>query len=116
MERIIYHADVDYCYAQIELLQHPDWASRPLAVGGNRDDRHGIILAKCPRAKKAGVQTGMAIWQAMQLCPNLRIASPNMNLYVETTDRIREIYSDYTDLTEAFLSRGSQYLPRQPGV
>ena len=60
MERIIYHADVDFCYAQIELLQHPEWVSRPLAVGGSRDDRHGIILAKCPRAKKAGVQTGIA--------------------------------------------------------
>lgn len=102
MSRIIYHADVDHCYAQIELREHPEWRGRPLAVGGSREDRHGIILAKCPAAKKAGVKTGMALWQALQLCPNIRLVRPRSNLYVETTDRIREIYSDYTDLIEDF--------------
>ena len=102
MDRIVLHGDVDYCYAQIELRQHPEYKGHPLAVGGSREDRHGIILAKCPLAKKAGVKTGHALWQAKELCPSLQIISPNMNLYVETTDRIREIYSDYTDKVEGF--------------
>lgn len=102
MERIIYHADVDHCYAQIELLQHPEWRGRPLAVGGRSEDRHGIILAKSPEAKAAGVKTGHALWQAKQLCPELRIVSSNMDIYVQYTDRIREIYSDYTDKIEDF--------------
>ena len=102
MERTIYHADVDYCYAQIELQNHPEWQNAPLAVGGSREDRHGIILAKCPIAKKAGIKTGHALWQARQLCPELRIVPPRMNLYIDTTDRIREIYSQFTDLVEDF--------------
>lgn len=102
MERVIFHGDIDHCYAQIELRQHPEYRDRPLAVGGSQEERHGIILAKCPIAKRAGVKTGMALWQARELCRDIRIVTPNMNLYVETTDRIREIYSDYSDRVEDF--------------
>lgn len=102
MERIIFHVDVDFCYAQIELREHPEWRGRPLAVGGSKKDRHGIILAKCPLAKKAGVKTGHALFEARQLCPDLRIVQTKLDLYTQSTDRIREIYSDYTDLVESF--------------
>lgn len=102
MERIVLHSDVDHCYAQIELREHPEWRGRPLAVGGDQKERHGIILAKCPLAKKAGVKTGQAIWQAQELCRDIRIVHPNMELYVWSTDRIREIYSAYTDRVEGF--------------
>ncbi len=64
MDRTILHSDMNSCYASIELLHHPELRGKPLAVGGDPEARHGIVLAKDQLAKKAGVQTGMALWQA----------------------------------------------------
>ena len=64
MERTILHSDINNCYANIELLHRPELRGKPLAVGGDPEARHGIILAKDQLAKKVGVKTGMALWQA----------------------------------------------------
>ena len=55
MDRVILHSDMNNCYASIELLHHPELRDRPLAVGGDPEARHGIVLAKDQLAKKAGV-------------------------------------------------------------
>ena len=90
------------CYASIELLHHPELRGRPLAVGGDPEARHGIVLAKDQLAKKAGVKTGMALWQARQVCPNIIFVPPHMDLYLRFSRLAHEIYSDYTDQQEAF--------------
>ena len=51
MDRMILHSDINACYASIELLRHPELRGRPVAVGGERELRHGIILAKNDPAK-----------------------------------------------------------------
>ena len=53
MDRVILHSDMNNCYASIELLHHPELRGRPLAVGGDPEARHGIVLAKDKLAKKA---------------------------------------------------------------
>ena len=78
-QRTILHSDMNSCYASIELLYHPELRGKPLAVGGDPEARHGIILAKDQLAKKAGVKTGMALWQARECCPNLKIVSTRMD-------------------------------------
>lgn len=40
------------------------------------------IYAQADSAKKYGVKTGMALWQAKQLCPEITFVSPRMNLYL----------------------------------
>ena len=55
MDRMILHSDINACYASIELLRHPELRGRPVAVGGERELRHGIILAKDQMARAAGV-------------------------------------------------------------
>ena len=55
MERMILHSDINACYASIELLRHPELRGRPVAVGGEQELRHGIILAKDQMARAAGV-------------------------------------------------------------
>ena len=100
--RTILHSDMNNCYASIELLHHPELRGRPLAVGGDPEARHGIVLAKDQLAKKSGVKTGMALWQARQVCPNIIFVPPHMDLYLRFSRLAHEIYADYTDQQEAF--------------
>ncbi len=102
MDRIILHADINACYANIELLHHPELRGRPLAVAGRPEERHGIVLAKDELAKKCGVKTGMVLWQARRLCPELQVLPPRMELYLRFSGYVREIYADYTNLRESF--------------
>ena len=81
MERIILHSDINSCYVSIELLSRPELRGKPVAVGGDEEARHGIILAKSEEAKHAGVKTGMVLWQARQLCPELVILRPHYDQY-----------------------------------
>ena len=102
MERTIFHIDMNSCYASIESLFRPELRNVPMAVGGDEQARHGIILAKNELAKKYGVRTGEALWQARQKCPGITIVPPHYDRYVEFSRRAREIYGEYTDLIEPF--------------
>lgn len=102
MERTILHSDMNNCYASIELLYRPELRGKPLAVGGDPEARHGIVLAKDQLAKKAGVKTGMALWQARQVCPDIVFVPPRMDLYLKFSRLAHEIYGEYTDKQEAF--------------
>lgn len=102
MERMILHSDINACYASIELLRHPELRGRPVAVGGERELRHGIILAKDQMARAAGVRTGMTLWAARQQCPELTILPPDFDLYYDYSRRVRQVYADFTDRCEPF--------------
>ena len=102
MDRVILHSDMNNCYASIELLHRPELRGKPLAVGGDPEARHGIVLAKDQLAKKAGVKTGMALWQARQVCPEIVFVPPRMDLYLRFSRLAHEIYGEYTDQQEAF--------------
>ena len=102
MDRMILHSDINACYASIELLRHPELRGRPVAVGGERELRHGIILAKDQMARAAGVCTGMTLWAARQQCPELTILPPDFELYYDYSRRVREIYAGFTDRCEPF--------------
>lgn len=101
-DRIILHSDCNGFYASVECLHNPKIRNKPVAVSGDAESRHGIILAKNEIAKKYGVKTGEAIWQAKQKCPELVTVKPHFELYKRFSKMTREIYSDYTDKIEAF--------------
>ncbi len=102
MERIILHCDLNNFYASVECLHHPEYRNVPLAVGGDVEKRHGIILAKNQLAKKYEIKTGEALWQALQKCPDLLIVKPNFSLYLRFSRLVKTIYQDYTDQIESF--------------
>lgn len=102
MERTILHSDMNCFYASVEMLHHPELAGKPLAVGGDPEARHGIVLTANYVAKKSGVKTGMALWQAKQVCPEIIFVPPRMDLYLRFSRMAQEIYSEYTDLREPF--------------
>lgn len=66
--RTILHVDANSFYASCECLYRPSIREKPVAVCGDPEARHGIVLTKNQYAKKYGVQTGEAIWQAKQKC------------------------------------------------
>ena len=100
--RSVLHIDMNACYASIECLYDPSIRNLPVAVGGDVETRHGIILAKNQIAKRYGVKTGEALWQAKQKCPELHIVPPHFDRYLRFSRMAREIYADYTDLVEPF--------------
>ena len=102
MDRVILHADANCFYASVEMLHHPEYDGQPLAVGGDAEKRHGIILTANYIAKRRGVKTGSALWEAREACPGLIIVPPNYDQYLRFSRYMREIYSHYSDKVESF--------------
>lgn len=101
-DRVILHSDCNGFYASVECLHNPKIRNKPVAVSGDAENRHGIILAKNEIAKKYGIKTGEAIWQAKLKCPELVTIPPHFDLYKRFSKMARRIYSDYTDKIESF--------------
>ena len=74
--RVILHCDCNCFYASVEQAYHPELAAVPMAVCGDPESRHGIILAKNELAKRAGVRTAETIFQARKKCPDLVLCPP----------------------------------------
>ncbi len=89
-------------YASVEQKSHPEYDGFPIAVCGNPENRHGIVLAKNYLAKEAGVQTGEAIWISRKKCPNIVFLPPHFEEYVKISAQVKEIYTRYTDKVESF--------------
>lgn len=102
MERIILHADLNAFFASIECLFHPELKSVPMAVAGDAEQRHGIILAKNELAKACGVKTAEPIWQAKRKCPDLLTVAPRHDEYGKYSRIVKEIYNRFTDRVESF--------------
>ncbi len=100
--RTILHSDCNGFFASVECLYNPEIRDKPVAVCGDTDKRHGIILAKNEIAKKYNIKTGEPIWQALQKCPELVTAKAHYDRYVRFSRLCRKIYSDYTDNIEPF--------------
>ena len=102
MDRIILHCDLNSFFASVELLRRPELRAMPVAVCGDPNARHGIILAKNEPAKACGVQTAETIWQARRKCPNLVLLSAHHQKYRRYSRLVNAIYDRYTDLVEPF--------------
>ena len=102
MDRVIFHCDLNSFYASVELLSHPELRHRPVAVCGDPNSRHGIILAKNEPAKAFQVKTAETIWQAKKKCPDLVLLPAHHGLYRDFSRKVNSLYQDYTDLVEPF--------------
>ncbi len=102
MNRVILHSDMNSFYASVEIMLNPSLKGKAVAVCGNTEERHGIILAKSDPAKKCGVKTGMAAWEAERLCRDIILVPPQYDEYLKYSKLAREIYSDYTDMIEPY--------------
>ena len=101
-QRWILHCDCNSFFASVELLAHPELKDKPVAVCGDPESRHGIILAKNEAAKKYGIQTAEALWQARRKCPDLVLLPSHREKYQHYYTVINAIYRDYTLRVEPF--------------
>ncbi len=107
MRRLIFHIDVNSAFlswtaAALVKAGKPDIREVPSAIGGDRERRAGIILAKSIPAKKYGVTTGEPIGLALKKCPNLLIFPPDFKLYAENSRAFMKICANYSPLIEQY--------------
>ena len=108
MDRTILHVDMDAFYAAVEVRDNPELAGKPLIIGALPHER-GVVSTCSYEARKFGVHSAMSIKTAYQLCPKGIYMHPNGAKYKEASDRIHQIWGDYTDLVE-YVSLDEGYL------
>ncbi len=102
MNRIIIHSDLNNFFASVECLKRPWLCSAPVAVAGDIEKRHGVILAKNAIAASYGVKTGEPVWSAREKCPDLLTVPAHYEDYITISRMVRSIYSEYSDRVEPF--------------
>lgn len=107
INRKIIHVDMDAFYASVEQLDNPELRGKPLAVGGS--EHRGVVSAASYEARKFGVRSALSGTLAKKYCPELIFVRPRFDRYKEISNKIRNIFHDYTDLVEP-LSLDEAYL------
>ena len=88
MTMIVFHIDVNNAYLSweavyrlTELNETLDLRTIPSVVGGDEQNRHGIVLAKSMPAKAFGIKTAETLTEARKKCPDILIVPPRHHLY-----------------------------------
>ena len=107
MEGLIFHVDVNSAFLSWEAAKRvsmgePDLRLIPSAIGGDREKRTGVILAKSIPAKKRGVKTGEPVGMALRKCPELYLARPDFRLYEKCSHAFMDICAQYTPIVEKY--------------
>lgn len=100
--RAILHCDLNNFFASVEMLSKPELRNIPMAVSGDPNKRHGIILAKNQIARKYGIYTPETVYSALRKCPKLVLVRPHYEEYVKYSKLVNKIYQKYTDRVEKF--------------
>lgn len=125
MGPVFAHVDLDAFYASVECVDDPSLAGKPLVVGA-RPGRRGVVSSCSYEARRFGIHSAMPIAQARRLCPQAVFLPVRMSRYLEVSQRIMAILSDFTpvcqriSIDEALLDlSGTQRLygpPQEAGV
>jgi DNA polymerase-4 len=108
MIRRIVHIDMDAFYASVEQRDRPELRGRPVAVGGSPESR-GVVAAASYEARRHGVHSAMPTSQAIRLCPELTVVSPEFSKYRAVSSEVFAILRGVTPLIET-LSLDEAYL------
>lgn len=102
----ILHIDMDAFYASVEIMDNPELAGKPIAVGGRE---RGVVSAASYEARAFGVNSAMPVTQAYRKCPQLLMLPVRMERYLEVSRQIMGILAEVTprievvSVDEAFL-------------
>ena len=96
MAKLVFHVDVNSAYLSWEAARRvangaADIRLIPSVIGGDREKRTGVVLAKSIPAKKLGIKTGEPIGMALRKCPDLIMAKPDFRLYEENSKKFMGI-------------------------
>ena len=104
---LIFHVDVNSAYLSWEAARRvkrgeADLRLIPSAVGGDREKRTGVILAKSLPAKCYGVKTGEPVGMALKKCPSLVLVKPDFGLYEKMSGAFMDVCRKYAPVVEKF--------------
>ncbi|MBE6600390.1 MAG: DNA polymerase IV [Ruminococcaceae bacterium] len=107
MARLVFHIDVNSAFLSWEAMRRVSRGEKdirliPSAIGGDRDKRTGVILAKSIPAKKYGVKTGEPVAMALRKCPELFLAKPDFHLYQKCSSAFIEVCKKYAPAVEQY--------------
>ena len=91
----ILHVDGDSFFASCETALDPNLEGRPVWVGGGRHG-DGIVIAANRAAKKFGVETGMACFEAKRICPQGVLCRPHYEDYRRLSQEMFRILEEYS--------------------
>jgi DNA polymerase-4 len=97
--RKIIHVDMDAFFAAVEMRDNPALRNIPMAVGGSKD-RRGVLCTSNYEARKYGVRAAIPTAHALKLCPHLVLVKPNFRKYSEASEKVFEIFHEFSDLVE----------------
>ena len=107
MKPLIFHIDVNSAFLSWEAVRRISQGENdirliPSAIGGDRDKRTGVILAKSIPAKKYGIKTGEPVAMALRKCPDLFLARPDFRLYEQSSKAFMDIVRSYAPVVEKY--------------
>ena len=91
----ILHVDGDSFFASCEIALNSRLQERPVWVGGGRRG-DGIVIAANRVAKKFGIKTGMACFEAKKLCPHGVLCRPHYDEYRRLSAEMFHILEEYS--------------------
>ena len=107
MDPLIFHVDVNSAYLSWEAARRvangeTDLRRIPSAVGGDRQKRTGVILAKSIPAKKYNIKTGEPVAMALRKCPQLVLVKPDFRLYERNSKAFMDLCRRYAPVVEKY--------------
>ena len=103
MPLIVAHLDLDAFFAAVEELENPEFAGRPLVVGGDPRGR-GVVATANYVARRFGIVSAMSCAEALRRCPEAAFVHPRMSLY---RDYSREVWSIVRDVVPTVEQTGT---------
>lgn len=106
-KKLIFHVDVNSAFLSWESARRvkkgeSDLRLIPAAIGGDKEKRTAVILAKSIPAKKFGINTGEPVSMALRKCPSLVLAKPDFALYTACSKAFMAICESYAPVLEKF--------------
>src|SRR5574338_853368 len=113
-QRIVFHVDFDYFFAQCEELRNPDLKTRPVAVCvySDRGGDSGAIATANYLARRYGVNSGMPIKFAkkkLEDVPEAVFLPTDFEYYSEISENAMNIIRNHADIFE-YVGRDEAYL------
>jgi len=81
--------DLDAFFVAVERAENKKLEGIPLIIGGS--SRRGVVAACSYETRKFGVHSAMPMYLAMQLCPDAKVISGDMEAYSQYSHLITEI-------------------------
>lgn len=91
----IMHVDLNSCFATIEQQSRPTLRGRPVGVT-NRRSKNAAIITASYEAKQCGIETGMRVYDAKKLCPDIAIVESDPPKYRFVYHELLRILQQYS--------------------